>query len=158
MQLSSLSQRRGRGGRECCINPNRLVSITVKLLAQDHRENATLQKPRKQKHIWMIFDDRANIKFLTNSGFSCPDLVQVTIYGPKALTWLVCFPNSKAKSYDFLPAKTCQRPPEPWLWWLSTSIKIIFVSRKKHLQAKIAAWRSGDVGWATLSCRADDPI
>ena len=40
--------------------------------------------------------------------------------------------------------------------WLSTSIKIIFVSRKKNLQAKIAAWRSGDVGWATLSCRADD--
>lgn len=121
----------GGGERECCINPNRLVSITVKLLAQDHGENATLQKPRKQKHVWMIFDDRANIKFLTNSGFSCPDLVQVTIYGPKALTWLVCFPNSKAKSYDFLPAKTCQRPPEPWWSWLSTFIKIIFVSRKK---------------------------
>lgn len=146
------------GERECCINPNRLVSITVKFLAQDHGENATLPKTPESRNIYGWY---SMIGRRSNSWGTADSRAQTWcrwrfMARKPSHGWSVS-PTLRQNHMIFFRPKHANVPLNHDCHDYQHPLKSFLCREKKNLQAKIAAWRSGDVGWATLSCRADDP-
>ena len=120
----------------------------------------------------MIFDDRASIKPLTNRSVVPPgagdDLLHESAKNSRTSLDRSPSPTLRQNHINFLQPlrpKHANAPLNPDCHYRQYPLDKFHVPAKRNLQAKIAAWRSGDMGWAnhwhsigggwaTLSCSA----